>query len=333
MVKAAVRPNLFIAMFRIWIDEPFLDSAQPLIEGVAELVGPGASMADLATCDAALVPGSRIWDAALMDQAPRMKVISRLGVGYDNMQVPEATARKIVACYAPEAPTVSTAEHALSLMMTVTKKIREADIAVRANRWKEFANDANSKGMELEGRTFGLVGMGRIGSRVARVAAALGMRVVVFDPYITTERAAEMNLELALSLESLLSQSDVVSLHVPVTPETRGLMNAERFAQMKPGAVLINTARGALVDEAALVNALKSGHLAGAGIDVYQQEPIPADHPLKQFENVVLTGHIASHTLAGHHRLYEHAIVQALQVLQGERPRFLLNPEVWDTRR
>jgi len=320
-------------MFRIWIDEPFLDSCQPLIEGVAELVGPGAPLADLATCDAALVPGSRIWDVTCMDAAPRIKVISRLGVGYDNMNVPEASAHRIIACYAPEAPTVSTAEHAVSLMMTVTKNIRRADIAVRADRWKEFANDATSKGMELEGRTLGLVGMGRIGSRVARVALALGMRVVVFDPYISAERAAELNLELAISLESLLSQADVVTLHVPVTPETRGLMNAERFAQMKPGAFLINTARGALVDETALMAALTSGHLAGAGIDVFQQEPIAADHPIKQMDNVVLTGHIASHTLAGHHRLYEHAIVQALQVLQGERPRFLLNPDIWDTRR
>jgi D-3-phosphoglycerate dehydrogenase len=138
---------------------------------------------------------------------------------------------------------------------------------------------------------------------------------------------------LAPTLEALLKQADVVSLHLPATAETRNLMNTERFAQMKPGAILINSARGALIDEAALVDALQSGRLAGAGLDVFQQEPIPDDHPLLRFENVVLSPHIASRTGAGHHRIWETTIVQALQVLRGEKPPFMLNPEIWESRR
>jgi D-3-phosphoglycerate dehydrogenase len=266
-----------------------------------------------------------------MDRAPKLKVIARLGVGYENIIVPDATARNIVVCYAPEAPTISTAEHTLTLLFAVAKKLRPLDIALRQGLWSSTA--ANWKGIELHGLTLGLVGVGRIGSRVAVACSAIGMRVIGYDPYLTAARGAALGIGLAPSLEALLRDSDVVSLHVPVLPETRNLMNAERFAQMKPGAIFVNAARGALVDEAALEEALASGRLAGAGLDVFQKEPTNPNHPLKRFENVVLTPHIASHTGAGHHRLYETAFVQALQVLRGEMPAFPLNPEVWETRR
>jgi D-3-phosphoglycerate dehydrogenase len=318
-------------MYRIWIDENLVSSAVPLLEGIAEIVGPKAPLSELASCDASLVPGSRIWDAAFMAHAPKLKVLSRLGVGYDNIHVPDATAHNMVVCYAPEAPMVSTAEHTLTLLFAVAKKIRPLDIAARKGHGWAQVDDL--KGMELDGRTLGLVGVGRIGSRVAIACRAIGMRVVGYDPYLSPARADELGIEMASSLEALLNQSDAVSLHVPVLPETRNLMNAERFAQMKPGAIFINAARGALVDEAALTNALVRGHLAGAGIDVYQKEPPEVGHPFGQFENVVMTPHVASHTDAGHHRLYETAIVQALQVLRGEKPRWMLNPEVWETRR
>ena len=318
-------------MYRIWIDEKLVPSALPLLDGIAEIVGPKAPLSELATCDASLVPGARTWDAAFITNAPKLKVLSRLGVGYDNISVPDATAHNIVVCYAPEAPMVSTAEHALTLMLAVAKKIRPLDIAAR--KGQGYAHIEHLKGIELEGRTLGLVGVGRIGSRVAIACRALGMRVLGFDPYLSAARANELGIELTSSLAALLAQSDVVSLHVPVTPETRNLMNAERFAQMKPGAVFINAARGALVDEAALTDALARGHLVGAGIDVYQKEPPEVGHPFSQFENVVMTSHVASHTEAGHHRLYETAIVQALQVLRGEKPQWILNPEVWERRR
>ena len=318
-------------MFKLWFDEKLLPTCAHLLDGIAVGIGPSATLDGIDQADAFICPGNTKYDGARMDKAPQLKVIARLGVGYDNISVPDATAHNIVVCYAPEAPMVSTAEHALTLMLAVAKKIRPLDIAAR--KGQGYAHIEHLKGIELEGRTLGLVGVGRIGSRVAIACRALGMRVLGFDPYLSAARANELGIELTSSLAALLVQSDVVSLHVPVTPETRNLMNAERFAQMKPGAVFINAARGALVDEAALTDALARGHLVGAGIDVYQKEPPEVGHPFSQFENVVMTSHVASHTEAGHHRLYETAIVQALQVLRGEKPQWILNPEVWERRR
>lgn len=309
-------------MFRIWLDEPLLDSALPLLEGVAELVGPGAPIEALATCDAALVPGKR-WDGARMDLAPRLKVLSRIGVGYENIDVEAATQRGIMVCYTPFGPTVSTAEHAIALIFAAAKTVAYADRDMRAGKWhRQFWT---IKGLELRDSTLGLVGAGRIGGIVATVMRAVGMKLLAYDPYLSDARAAELGITKTPDLESLLRQSDVVSLHAPSTPETRHLMNAERLAQMKPGAILVNTARGALVDEVALVAALKSGHLSSAGLDVFEQEPVAPDNPLLQLDNVVLTDHIASHTWAGHHRLYEMAVRHALQALRGEKPDGLLN--------
>lgn len=318
--------------FKLWFDEFILPSCVPLLDGCAVALGPSAELAGVEEAEAFICPGNVIYNGERMDKAPKLKVIARLGVGYDNIDVPAATARNIVVVYAPQAPTVSTAEHAVALMMETAKRLNEAEKAVRGHDWRGYLRRDN-KGMELDGRTLGLVGMGRIGSRVAKVGLALGMNVVVCDPFVTPDRAAELGVTLVPSLEALLNEADVVSLHLPATTETRNLMNTERFAQMKPGAILINSARGALIEESALVDALRSGRLAGAGLDVFQQEPIPDDHPLLQFENVVLSPHIASRTGAGHHRIWETTIVQALQVLRGEKPPFLLNPEIWESRR
>jgi D-3-phosphoglycerate dehydrogenase len=318
--------------FKLWFDEYILPSCTPLLEGCAVAMGPSAELAGIEAAQAFICPGNVIYNGMRMDKAPKLQVIARLGVGYDNIDVPAATARNIVVVYVPQAPTVSTAEHAIALMMETAKRLNEAEKAVRAHDWRGYLR-RNNKGLELDGRTLGLVGMGRIGSRVAKVALAMGMHVVVFDPFVTADRAAELGVTLMPSLEALLNEADVVSLHLPATAETRNLMNAERFAQMKAGALLINSARGALIDEDALVDALKSGRVAGAGLDVFQQEPIPDDHPLLQLENVVLSPHIASRTGAGHHRIWETTIAQALQVLRGEKPPFMLNPEIWETRR
>jgi D-3-phosphoglycerate dehydrogenase len=318
--------------FKLWFDEFILPSCVPLLDGCAVALGPSAEFAGIDEAEAFICPGNVIYNGARMDKAPQLKVIARLGVGYDNIDVPAATARNIVVVYAPQAPTVSTAEHAIALMMETAKRLNEAEQALRKHDWLGYLRRDN-KGMELDGRTLGLVGMGRIGSRVAKVGLALGMNVIVFDPFVSPARAGELGVSLAPSLEALLQQADVVSLHLPATAETRNLMNAERFAQMKAGAILINSARGALVNESALIDALKSGRLAGAGLDVFQQEPIPDDHPLLQCENVVMSPHIASRTGAGHHRIWETTIVQALQVLRGEQPPYMLNPEVWETRR
>ena len=310
-------------MFRIWIDEPFNDVCLPLLGDDAVLVGPGAPLSELATCHASLVPGSRVWNAALLDQAPALKVLSRLGVGYDNIDVAACTARGVLACYAPEAPSISTAEHAVALMLAAAKQLRQADTLTRAGKWRRWFVD--NPGMELDGRTLGLVGLGRIGARVAAVGRALGMQVLAFDPFLSAERAANLGVILSPGLDALLAQSDVVSLHLPATAETANLMNAARFAQMKPGAIFVNAARGALVDTPALAAALRSGHLAYAGLDVYEVEPIVADSPLHGIENLVLSPHIASQTVAGFNRIYDTALAQALTYLRGGRPAHPLN--------
>lgn len=309
-------------MHRIWIDENPLDSVQSMLEQVAQLVGPGAAIEELATCDAALDPGAA-WTAARMDWAPRLKVISRIGVGYDNIDVRAATERGIMVCYTPHGPTLSTAEHAVALIFAAAKTVAFADRDMRAGRW--HSQFITLKGMELRDRVLGLVGFGRIASHVAQIMQAVGMHVAAFDPMLTPERAAQLGIRRMDRLEELLAESDVVSLHAPSTPETRHLMNADRLQVMKPGSILINTARGALVDERALADALRSGHLAAAGLDVFEREPIETDNPLLKLENVVLTDHIASHTWTGHHRLYEMAVHHLLQALRGERPDCMLN--------
>ena len=310
------------AMYRIWLDHVLVETVLPLLSGVAELIGPGADERELAECDGALDPGVR-WDATRMDRAPKLRVISRIGVGYDNIDVAAATARQIQVCYTPHGPTISTAEHAVALIFAAAKTLTYADRDVRAGRWRRTFETV--KGMELRGRTLGLIGAGRIGGEVAKIMQAVGMHVLVFDPALTDSRAAELGIERSADLQSLLAAADVISLHAPATPETNHLINAHRLAQMKPGSILVNTARGSLGDEKALVDALRSGHLAAAGLDVFEREPIDPDHPLLKLENVVLTDHIASHTWAGHHRLYEMAVRQLLQSLRGECPDHPLN--------
>lgn len=309
-------------MYRIWVDELPLESVRPLVDGIAEFVGPDAPIELLASCQAALDPGVQ-WTGERMDMAPELKVISRIGVGYDNIDVHAATKRGIQVCYTPHGPTVSTAEHAVALIFAAAKTVTFAERDLRAGRWHSRFHSL--KGMELRDRVLGLVGLGRIGAEVARIMCAVGMRVMAFDPLLTEDRAAQLQIERVGSLQELLAAADVVSLHAPATAETRHLINSETLQQMQAGSILVNTARGALVDESALAEALRGGHLSAAGLDVFEREPINADNPLLALENVVLTDHIASHTWAGHHRLYEMALRHALQVLRGEQPDCRLN--------
>lgn len=309
------------------------DVYAPMLEGFAVAIGPTSADSDQPLAglpDAqAIIAGSRVrYDGALIDQAPGLRVIARSGIGIDNLSLPDATARGVAVCNAPDGPTISTAEHAITLLMAATKFLKRNENSLRDGQKHDFFGE--NQGLELAGQQLGLVGMGRIGSRVARAARAMDMNVVVYDPYISVERCAELGVTLAPTLEALLSTSDVVSLHLPATPETRHLINARSLARMKPGAFLINTARGALIDEAALVQALDSGRVAGVGLDVFDPEPPDLDNPLLHRDNVLATPHVASATRTGKDRLWRTAIAQAIQVLRSERPPHLLNPEVWD---
>lgn len=323
-------------MYRIWCERPLPEKFYPLIDNIAEAVAIDRSAGLTAPLAAAGVQGiiaSAItrYDQVFMQAIPTLRVIARTGIGVDNVDLAAATALGIAVCNAPDAPTLATAEHTLALIFAVLKHLeRWSGVLPRGERLDFFSS---YRGLELEGAVLGVVGLGRIGGTVAKKARALGMAVIGCDPFITPERAAALDIALAPSLAALLPQVDVVTLHVPATTGNYHLMNAERLALMKPGSYLINTARGSLVDEAALLTALEQGHLHGAGLDVFETEPPPADHPLLQRDDVIATPHIAGATLPGKDRLWHEAVTQAVMVLQGERPPHLVNVDVWQHRR
>jgi phosphoglycerate dehydrogenase-like enzyme len=252
-------------------------------------------------------------------------------MGTDNISLPDASARGILVCYAPQAPSISTAEHAVTLLLAVAKRLKPVGRSLQQGEKTDYFTDYD--GIELHGLTLGLVGIGHIGGRVAGIARALGMSVVAFDPYAPNDRARALGVELAPDLDALLQTADAISLHAPLTAETRHLIDAHTLARCKHGVILVNTARGGLVDEAALLAALEQGRVRGAGLDVFETEPPSPDNPLLQRDDVVATPHIAGATGASKDRLWRTAITQALQVLREERPPHLANPEVWLAKR
>lgn len=231
-------------------------------------------------------------DAELIQASDSLEVIGRAGAGVDNIDMAEATRRGIAVLNAPGANTFSTAELAFGLLIAAARRIGEADASVRAGEWRR----KELRGSQLHGKTLGVIGAGRIGAEVARRARAFGMRVVAHDPYVTAERANELGIEL-LSLEELLPLANALTLHVPLSDENRGLIGREQIAALPKGAIVVNAARGGLVDEVALAEALTSGHLLAAGLDVYESEPLPEDSPLRPAPNLVFTPHIGASTI------------------------------------
>lgn len=250
-------------------------------------------LAQVKDVDAIIIRANGSITARLMDAAPRLKVIGRHGIGVDSIDLPAASARGIVVCNTPAANVESVAEHAVALMLAVSKQILRADKALRQGRWEARYDYI---GQELFGRKLGLIGMGRIGTRVAEIChLGFGMPVVYYDLLDYPQVEEKLDAGKAL-MEDVLKNADIISLHVPLSTATRNLIGREQFAMMKTGAILINTARGPVVDEAALVEALNTGKLAGAGLDVYCIEPTPRNNPLFRLENVVVTPHMAAHT-------------------------------------
>jgi len=311
----------------VWFERPVLPELRGKVEERAEVLGPRTEADPYAGLGVARgsVVGASSFDAEWISRAPRMRVIARTGIGVDKVDIGEATRRGIVVCNAPDGPTISTAEHAVALMMAVAKDLKGSARRLQAGEANLYARYT---GVELSGKTLGLVGYGRIARRVAEAGRGLGMNVVACDPYCPP---AEFGGTVPVgSLDRLLSAADVVSVHVPLTDETAGLFDATAFGAMKDGAVFVNTARGGLVDHGALLAALESGWLFGAGLDVTEPEPLPSDHPLLNRDDVIVTPHIASGTADGKRRLFETAFEQVLMLLDGERPPHVVNPEVWD---
>ena len=228
----------------------------------------------------------------VLNAAKRLRVVGRAGVGVDNVDVETATRRGIVVLNAPGGNTVSTAEHAFSLLLCVARKIPQADASLRSKKWsrKDF------EGVELYNKTLAIIGMGRIGSELSRRAIAFGMRVMAYDPYLSAARARSLQVELVEELDDLLTNADFISLHTPLTNETRHVLDATRIAKTKRGVRIINCARGGLIDEAALTAALQGGHVAAAALDVFEIEPLPEDSPLRAAPNLGLTPHLGAST-------------------------------------
>ncbi len=283
----------FVVVVADNIDEQGLDLLRDEqdFEVVSTVGAPDQLLEELARAHALLVRSSTRVTEDLLSRAPLLRVVGRAGIGVDNIDVRAATHRGIAVINAPGANTVSAAEHAFALLLALVRRIPWASASMRRGEWdrKRFG------GTELRGKVLGLVGLGRIGAHVAGIAQAFGMDVIAFDPMLSSARAKQLGVQL-VSLEKLLSWADVISLHAPINDHTRGLLNADRLALVKPGAVLINTARGGLIDDQALFDAVEKGKLAGAALDVFDPEPLPEDSPLRCSDKIILTPHLAAST-------------------------------------
>jgi D-3-phosphoglycerate dehydrogenase / 2-oxoglutarate reductase len=298
---------------------------------VVELFAPGVDTAQAWALADGLVIRTSPLPAARLAQCARLKVVGKHGVGVDNIDIAAATNAGIVVFNTPGANALAVAEGAITLMLAVVKRTRAGHDLVASGR---FAERGPWRAGDLTGNTLGLVGGGRIAGEVARIARrGFSMRVLVYDPYASAAQAAAMNAEKIESLDAMLAAADLVSIHVPLTAETKGLIGRARLARMRPGAVLVNTARGGIVDEAALAEALAAGRLLGAGIDVFENEPPENENPLFKLPNVVLSPHVAGITEDSARRMALGAAQGVVDVLQGRKPEAMLNPEIWSRRR
>jgi D-3-phosphoglycerate dehydrogenase len=309
--------------FRVFLYEDMHRAGKDLLAKKAELVMASSLDEDtlvnqVKDVDAIIIRANGKVTARIMDAAPRLKIVGRHGVGVEAIDLAAAKERGIAVCNTPDANVESVAEQAVGFMVVLSKHIQRADKAIRQGKWNvryEYI------GQEMFRHTLGLVGMGRIGSRVAEICnLGFQMPVLYYDLLQYSLLEEKLGARRA-SLDEVLAQADIISLHVPLLPSTRNLIGREQFAKMKRGAILINTARGEVVDEGALIEALKSGQLGGAGLDVYSVEPTPADNPLFQMENVILSPHMAAHTDDALKAMSMIA-VDVLRVLEGKQPVF-----------
>ena len=263
-------------------------------------------------------------DSTVLDRAPRLRAIAKQGAGLDTVDIAAATRRGIPVFHTPGANNQAVADHTFAMILCLARRIIYCDRSLRERRWEH----TKIMGLEIWNKTLGLMGLGAIGRCVAVRAKGFQMKVLAHDPFWPEAFAREHGIE-RVSVEELLRGSDIVSLHAPLTPENRGLINAATLKLMKPTALLINAARGGLVDEADLYHALKSGVIAGAGIDVFEKEP-PGDSPLLELDNVVLTPHTAAFTYEGMNNMSVSIVEQVIDFCNGKKPKFTVNPEVFE---
>ena len=298
------------------------------IDAELRIVESGKSAQELATAmtdaDAVLVSRAPI-TAAVLDSMPNCKVVVRYGVGVDTLDLDAAAERGVICAHVPDFCQEEVSNHALMLMLAAVKKLIPLDRAIREGDWRR---GGLAPMQHLHGQTLGLVACGHIARAFAKRGQALSMRVVAYDPYVDEATAAAAGIELIPSLDQLLTESDVVSLHPPLTPQTRHMIDAAALDRMKPTAYLINTSRGPVVDQPALVDALRSGAIAGAGLDVFEPEPLAQNSPLRDMDNVVLMPHSASYSDFAFDLLSRRVAQSAVHVLTGHWPRFVANSAV-----
>ena len=315
-------------MVRITVTRRIDPDARSVLENIGDVTmwdsdlppDPEQLAAMLADSDAALTLLTDRIDGPLLDRCPNLKVVSNLAVGYDNIDVPACTARNVAACTTPNVLTQTTAELAFTLLLAVARQIIPAADAARNGDWKTWY-PFRFLGRDVAGLTLGIIGLGRIGLAMAKMGLAFGLNVIYTGGQANNEFRE-------VSLDELLQTADIVSLHVPATPATHHLIGRRELAIMKPDAMLINTARGPVVDTDALVAALHEGRLFGVGLDVTDPEPLPADHPLYTFERVTILPHIASASEATRLQMSDLAAKNIVAVLEGSEPPHCLNPEV-----
>jgi D-3-phosphoglycerate dehydrogenase / 2-oxoglutarate reductase len=329
MARAQALDNV-IGLRRVLIAQPIHSIAQQLLETagfeVRTASSPDAAVvtAEIPWADVLIVRNLRV-DSAMIEAARELRLIGVHGVGTDRIDLGAVSGRAIAVFNTPDANATSVAEHAMALLLGVAKRIIPARHALQSG---DDAFRYRAQPIELAGKTAGIVGYGRVGRAFAVLARAFGMQIVVFDPALPDESGLEPG-ERVDDLDTLLRESDAVSLHVPLTPATKGLIDARRLWLMKPSAVLVNTARGALVDEEALLRALLDGQIAGAGLDVFAVEPVPAEHPLLHLDPVVATPHLAGST-DGALRRTALALVDGIErAARGERPPNLIDDDGW----
>ncbi|MDW8351337.1 MAG: C-terminal binding protein [Anaerolineae bacterium] len=307
---------------------PSLDPERAVLSGLAEVIDRSPLRTEDEVIGAAHDADALIISfvpitARVMDALPQLRCIVRYGVGYDTIDVDAAAARGIQVANVPDYCIPEVADHAMALLLALARKVVPLDAGMRRGEW---AAVRTAKPIHrIEGRTLGLIGMGRIGRAVVRRALGFGLRVLVYDKYLSPEQAREAGAT-PVELDVLLRESDFVSIHTPLTPETRHLINAEAIAKMKPSAYLINVARGAIVDTLALADALRAGRIAGAALDVFEQEPLPADHPIRNAPNTILHPHAAWYSEEALIQLQTNAAEEVARALRGEPLKNPLTP-------
>lgn len=284
-----------------------------------EIISPDVQLSDEETMIEALqdaeatIAGSEPYTRKVLDSLPKLRAICRTGVGFDAIDLEACNEKGIVVATTPGVNHHSVAEHAIAMLMAVARGFPDLDRRVREGRWERIPRP------RVMGTTLGIVGLGRIGRATAWRGAGLGMKVIAFEPYPQKEFCEQMQIEL-VSLDELLARSDYVSLHAPMTAENHHLINEQSIAKMKDDAVVINTARGALIDEKALYNALRSGHLRAAGLDVFEVEPLPLDSPLLELDNILLAGHVAGLDNESHYDTFEMVAEIVIELHNGGWP-------------